>query len=208
MLSEILQQYPQIKRFFLPVIIGSIGLILFVSGLIFMHNEPSHESVMLDTVSQASESASAKQLGKEIIVDVEGAVMRPGVYKIPVTERLQNALIIAGGLSDSADRNWVEKHVNLAAKLSDGQKIYIPRINETKTLGDQTQNLTSSDTFNNKVNINSASAESLDALPGIGMTTAQKIITNRPFADIQELLSKKIVSKRVFDQIKDKIVAE
>lgn len=58
-------------------------------------------------------------------IDVEGAVVTPSVYSITFDSRVQDGLIAAGGLSSSADRDWVEKHINLSAKLSDGIKLYI-----------------------------------------------------------------------------------
>lgn len=57
------------------------------------------------------------------------------------------------------------------------------------------------------ININDATLQSLDSLPGIGAVTAQKVITNRPYADIQELVTKKVVFQKVFDQIKNKMSA-
>ena len=90
------------------------------------------------------------------------------------------------------------KNINLAAKLNDGAKIYIPKIEE----GDP-QEIT--DMKTSLININTASSETLDTLPGIGPATAAKIISNRPYKSLEELLDKKVVSLKVFEQIKDKI---
>lgn len=108
----------------------------------------------------------------------------------------------AGGLASSADRDYVAKHLNLAQKLSDGAKIYIPKDGEvvngasTTVLAEQAGGL---------ININTASLDSLDSLSGIGQVTAQKIMNGRPYADIQELITKHIITQKVFDKIKSSI---
>lgn len=131
-----------------------------------------------------------------------------GIYHLDGDSRLQDALIATGGLSENADRSFVEKHINLAQKLVDGQKIYFPSLGESASVADTNQGQTdTSSTTSGPLNINEATATQLDALPGIGQVTAQKIINGRPYSDIQELLSKKIVSSKVFGEIKDKVSA-
>ena len=87
--------------------------------------------------------------------------------------------------------------------LSDGQKIYIPKLSETQN--SVSVNGVSTGNISSKININSAGASDLDSLPGIGSVTAQKIIDARPYSAIEDLLNRKIVSQKVFDQIKEKI---
>lgn len=87
------------------------------------------------------------------------------------------------GLSEKADRNWVEKNLNLAAQLSDGVKIYIPKIGEAQnSTTNVVQGISSNDNTvgsRSLVNVNSASLSDLDTLSGVGSATAQKIITIR-----------------------------
>ncbi len=129
-------------------------------------------------------------------------MLTPGVYKLNQNSIIQDALVASGGLSSDANREFVSKNINLAAKLADAAKIYIPKIGESfseiKGVSDISPGL---------ININQASIETLDTLPGIGTVTADKIITNRPYVTINELLDKKVVSAKVFTQIKDKITA-
>jgi competence protein ComEA len=136
-------------------------------------------------------------------VDIEGAVISPGVYRLPADSIIKDALVSAGGLSSQADRDFVAKNINLAAKLSDGAKIYIPKIGEATSSDSQipgvdTQALAT-------ININTASSDDLDSLPGVGPATVTKIVNGRPYSNINELLDKKIVSSKVFGEIKDKI---
>ncbi len=109
-------------------------------------------------------------------------------------------MILASGLSQTADRDWVSKNLNLAQKLADGTKIYIPKLGQANAAAVQNTSQT-----NNLININSASLQELDSLPGIGQVTAQKVIDNRPYTSIDDLLSKKIVNQKVFDKLKERI---
>lgn len=199
---------PVIKQNWLPLALGLLGLILFTYGLIALLGSASNKSD-LTFESAKSASDSAKTNAQNIIVDVEGAVVKPGIYSLNQGSRVQDALILALGLSEKADRNWVEKNLNLAAKLSDGTKIYIPRLGETQNGTTNVVQGVSSGTdvvgSNALINVNNASVAELDTLPGVGPATAQKIIGNRPYATVDELLSKKSVNSKVFSQIKDKV---
>lgn len=105
----------------------------------------------------------------------------------------------------SADRKHIAKNFNLAIKLTDGAKIYVPFVGEAVS-GGQVLNASSEGIIvGNLININTSSQSQLEALPGIGPVTAGKIIAERPYGSIQELLDKKIVGSKVFGQIKDKI---
>src|SRR3989344_5475993 len=149
----------------------------------------------------------------KIMVEISGAVEKPGVYEFNSDARVDNLLVQAGGLSESADRAWVEKNINRAAVLKDGQKVYKPRKGETTVYGlqstatDKNAVVSSQSTVSSLININTASLKELDSLEGIGAVRAQKIIDNRPYTTIDELVSKKILPKSVFEKIKEKINA-
>lgn len=197
------------RQYYAPLLLGCMGLILFVYGtwVVVRGNKP-HEKMSLERFSQASGSAV---LGSEntntISIDVEGAVASPSVVKIASTARIQDALVAVGGLSATADRVWVEKHVNLAAKLTDGAKIYIPKLGEQVDTGSTAGDSGIVQDINQQININSATSDQLDSLPGVGPVTAQKIIAGRPYSTVQDLQTKKIVSNSVYLKIKDSIVA-
>ena len=198
---------PLVKTHLLPIILGVAGLIFFVYGLTSL-SAPKKDKpdILFEAASDKSNKDVAGTSTKEIMiaVDVEGAVMKPGVYKLKADSRIQDALIAAGGMNEEADREKVSKSLNLAGKLVDGAKIYIPAVGEADSVnttsgGEVTGRNTGS------ININSASESELDSLAGIGKVTAGKIIDNRPYTKIEDLLEKKIVGKSVFDKIKDKI---
>ena len=138
----------------------------------------------------------------QIVVDVDGAVAHPGLYKLPPDSRVQAALAAAGGLSPQADVH----RINRAAKLHDGQKLYVLSQGESgppqAASGGQScegQSCTSaeggvagSDTEGQGlVNINTANATQLTQLPGVGPAIAQKIIdyrtANGPFTSVDDL---------------------
>lgn len=203
--KELLQKIP--REYYVPIFLGCIGLILFVYGIgvLAVHSQ-SRENPPQTDFSQASPAA---KLVVDVTIDVEGAVVKPGVYHVATTGRIADALIAAGGLSSEADRQWVAQHINLASKLTDGEKIYIPRVGESSTI--QAVAGASDSTVSNDngqvIDINSASLESLDSLPGVGQVTAQKIISGRPYTSIQDLQEEKIVGQKEFEKIQDLIVA-
>lgn len=131
-----------------------------------------------------------------ITVYVSGAVTAPGVYTLPHDSRVEAAINASGGFLPGAER----EKINQAAILEDGQQIDVPGLVDTSHISA------------GRINLNSASAEELDALPGIGPTTAQSIIDyrdeNGPFEFIQDLLKVPGIGPATFDKIKDLISIE
>ena len=160
---------------------------------------------------------------QNIMVDVSGAVNKPGVYEFKFGSRINDAVKKAAGLSEEADKSYFSRNFNLSSYLFDQEKIHIPYIWEITSgifteeqrilnylspfvINSEQQALTYYDS--NKININSASSKELEELPGIGQKTAQKIIENRPFSSIEDLLIKKILNQNVYENIKDQIIAK
>lgn len=207
-----------LRRHIIPLSLGVLGLIFLGYGLIWsLNSSPASDGISF----QSAESTSSAELTSvKISIDIEGAVAHPGVYELSSGSRLRDALTASGGFSSEADEEWIAKHMNLAAKLSDGVKVYVPKIGETATNGVQSTagsngavvgppccEAGSLSTVDGLININTASRSELDTLPGIGSVTAEKIINGRPYGTIEDLLSRKIVTAKVFGQIKDKIIA-
>ena len=151
-----------------------------------------------------------------IAVHVVGAVPRPGLYEFAEGARVQDAIDAAGGLLTSASVD----SINLAALLEDGQQLNIPyKAGEEPTTANPNEDdalvlpgateETSSNSSQELININTASVEELDSLPGIGPTIAQRIIDyrdeNGPFQTIEDILNVSGVGPSTFDQIKDLI---
>ena len=184
-----------------------IGAILIGLGLLLVKDSRITSSKI--EVLESTTEGLGEDL--EIVVEVAGAVEKPGVYKLTKGVRIEDALISAGGISADADRLWMEKSLNRAAKLVDGQKIYIPRKDEQisgvsidNSGGYQT---ISSSQGSGLVNINSTSQKELESLWGIGPVTAQNIIEQRPYSSVEELLSKKVIKQNVYERNKDLLIA-
>lgn len=180
------------------------GLILAGLGLFYVRNGGSIDSNKIEVLGGTS---GAVDTTPEIVVEIAGAVEKPGVYKLPLDSRVDDLLIAGGGLSGDADRGWVEKNVNRAAKLSDGQKLYIFSVKEVSANDTETSVGGGGVVQNGLININTADANSLDSLPGIGPVYAQKIIEHRPYSTVQEVVSKGGVTASIYEKIKDKITA-
>ena len=128
-------------------------------------------------------------------VDIDGEVKNPGVYQLKDGDRVNDAIIMAGGLTDSA----FTKNLNKARKLTDGEKIYIPKEGEESEVLSGDSNL---------ININTASANDLMSLPGIGEVYAQRIIDYRnekPFDSIEEIKNIEGIGEKKFEKLKDLI---
>jgi len=202
------------KPYLLSVGIGCMGLILFTYGLwTSLAPKNTDSSVLSAQTSPISPTIPFVKTVKSIFIDIEGGLEKPGVYHLDQENRVQDALIAAGGLSANADRSWVEKHLNLAAKITDGEKIYIPRIGEVSDNSPAKSPGTPENTVadivgtdpGSLISINTATANELHTIPGIGKKTAEKIVNNRPYTDIQELVTRKIVKKNIFEKIKNKL---
>lgn len=190
-------------RRFLPFIVGGAGIVMIVVGLGYTYiNRQTGESVESGEIemTQGVDSVKGVQTVKLIKVDISGAVIKPGLVEIPADSRVQDVLISAGGYDAKANRNYISRYINLAQPLQDGMKIYVPFEDENSGgSGGTSQEMSSG------YNINSSSQSKLEELPGVGPVTAKKIIEGRPYGSTEELLSKKVVSKSVYEKIKQQV---
>lgn len=134
---------------------------------------------------------------KYIFVDIDGAVKNPGVYEFNEGDRVNDAIIRAGGLKDTA----LTKNLNKARKLVDGEKIYI--LEEGENIGDLPLYNAENE---GKININTASKENLMSLSGIGVVYAERIIEYRnkkQFTAIEEIKNIEGIGDKTFEKIKD-----
>lgn len=172
------------------------GLLLLTGGFFLSKNFTSSDKVEILTDTKIA------TISGEVVVEVSGAVLSPGVYRLSMGARIDDALLAAGGLSRSADREWVEKTINKASKVTDGQKIYIKDKNNNNNTDVETQVLGQSSGL---ININEASQKELEMLPGIGPVYAANIIEHRPYSTPEEMVTKKVIRQSVFEKIKDRI---
>jgi competence protein ComEA len=163
-----------------------------------------------DAASPAGATSSTTSEPATMYVQVVGAVERPGVYEMPLESRVFQAVQKAGGFSRDAD----QQAVSLAARLSDGCRVYVPRVGETApaSSGSSTDpaliepGAIGSAVGDAPVSINSAVVEELDALPGIGPAIAQDIVAyreaNGPFTSVDQLTDVPGIGPSKLEQIR------
>lgn len=143
--------------------------------------------------------------GGELLVDVEGGVAEPGVQHLPAGSRVADAIFAAGGYSPNADLAAAARQLNLAAPLNDAQQVYVPQEGDAPGAG-ASPGTGGSD--GGLVNLNQATPEELDALPGIGPVTVQKIVAARqekPFRALDELVERKVLTTSQLNTIRDQV---
>jgi competence protein ComEA len=146
------------------------------------------ETTVGPTASAANDEATSNTTLERLVVHVAGAVVAAGVYELPIGSRVEGAIAAAGGPVPDADANAL----NLAAPVVDGSRVYVPRVGEPVPLP-----VTPGATVSSEpeaaavVDVNEASASELEALPGVGPTTAAAIVAERdrngPFLSVDDL---------------------
>lgn len=164
----------------------------------------------VDSHDRESDGSSHKASAEfEVYVDVDGAVVRPGVYRLKDGARVSQAIDAAGGLTAEAD----VAGLNRASKVTDGQKIYVPTVGEQQAAaavgGAESGAATTpgAGSSSELVNINTASAAELQTLSGIGPSMAQSIIDERTkngaFASVDDLMRVSGIGEKKLAKIKD-----
>lgn len=200
------------KRLFVYIFMGLIVLVVGTVGMLSMRGEAasrdsgtegllSENGVIVAAADSLSANTNAGVLGQfsstttttsisAIYVQVAGAVRRPGVYQVSPDTRVFEVVAEAGGFTEEADQQGLA----LAAPLTDGCRVYVPRVGEVVTDSIASPDMPggeASDCGESIVSINNATLEQLDSLPGIGPAIAQDIITyreaNGPFTSIDQL---------------------
>lgn len=197
-MDEFLNKYHKNIIFLLfGLILLGVGVFLFKNGFFNSSNE-------VEVIDQ-----DEKKEEKDITVEIAGSIEKKGVYKLSSGSRIEDLLVVSGGLSITADRNWVDKNINRAAKLTDGQKVYIPSQSEVISAKEsdsiKVDQVVLGASGSSLININNSSQKELESLSGIGPVYAQKIIEQRPYSNIEELVSKSVISQKTFEKIKNSI---
>jgi len=195
------------EKILLGLLLALIISIVSISYYAFFRKEPE---IAFKVQDEPAIPVAAPVQTQKIVVHVAGAVKNPGVYTLEEGQRVKDAIEIAGGPLPEADL----LRLNLAQKMQDEDKLYVPKIGEITEQEDQvsaTYGATVGVVTKNdgKININTADETELTKLPGIGPATAQKIIdyrkTKGAFKTIEEIKNVSGIGDKKFEQIKDKI---
>lgn len=190
MSGDIRERLSALSRGELAGIVVLVVVLLSGAGLWYVRSLPRPVQVQAEPVAEMS-SPSASSSPVVILVDVAGWVRSPGVYEFREGDRVIDAIEAAGG----ARREAALESLNLAAPLVDGTQILVARRGAQVVpgaVGAGTVGGTTAPGGGTLVNVNTASASELEALPGVGEVIAQRIVDHRtangPFASIDELL--------------------
>ena len=215
MIDQILAIKEKILAYrFIKWVISGIMLILVLGiyAIYMLSHQQELTSVKTDpskearkaTMTNASTEIKSQSSDAVIMVDVKGAVKKPGVYNVVDNPRAQKAIAQAGGITSEADITTV----NLAQKMSDGTVIYVPNKNEPQPNNERTVIAKKSDSA--KINLNTATANELQMLEGVGAKKAEQIIAYREthghFKDVTELKGIPGIGDKRIEPLKDKLL--
>lgn len=191
-------------------IIIAILIIIIYNFFISNNNEEEINYSNMIIVNSLEENKEIPNKLETIKVYVTGEVNTPGVIELEEGARIEDAINLAGGITKEANLN----EVNLAYKLDDEQKLYIPNVNDkeieylTEENGEQITEINIKDEIK-KININKAGLEELETLKGVGEALAQRILSyreeNGKFKTIDELKNVSGIGEKKFESIKDDI---
>ena len=227
--ADMLKKVPEWKRFLLPLVTAAAVISFWIfggdsvgspDGIIVSGEEPSSATEISQAVSDHN-----MQGYDTIYVDIGGAVCNPGVYQVPSGTRLFQVIEKAGGLKESAATD----SINQAEAVSDGQKIIIGSLDKSSPYYIGVTGYVGSSSFDNEasasgenpsgavrmtqqgmlININRATSEELQMIPGIGPSTAQKIIDYREehgiFQSPEDIKKISGIGEKTYDNLKDYI---
>ncbi|HUF06130.1 MAG TPA: SLBB domain-containing protein [Candidatus Binatia bacterium] len=152
--------------------------------------------------------APAPTSGGTIVVDVEGAVVEPGIRELAAGSRVADAIAAAGGYAKNADLDATAAAINLAQVLADGEQVVVPRVGAAITTAAASSRepaeANGGGTGGGLVNLNTATPDELEALPGIGAVTVEKIIAarqERPFASLDDAVQRGVIHRGQLEDI-------
>ncbi len=227
-MKEIILNLSKKQKIILSIVISIIFVLVLIyvyqnlyeeDAEIILTNEENVLDAETNEIVDSNEEISSqnnRESEETVVVHVIGEVNNPGVVTLPEGSRIIDAINMAGGKTEEADLS----KINLAYIVEDGTQIYIPRINEdlnqVNLISDGagvgvviTDSNVEENEVDSKVNINTASKEKLETLPGVGETTAQKIIdyreANGKFKTIEDIKNVSGIGDAKYESLKDKI---
>lgn len=195
---------------------GAVAVAIAICAVVLLLASRPEPTIEVDgagaaeDVSGAAGSSFGVGVGEAVlVVEVGGAVADPGVYRLPAGSRVGDAVTAAGGFGPRVDVAQADRQLNLAAPLHDGDEIHVPVRGEAAATGagapvgagDEAAGAAAT----GPIDLNRATAEQLDTLPGIGPVTVAKIVAAReeqPFASIDDLGTRKVLGAATLEKIR------
>jgi competence protein ComEA len=187
-----------LERFSHAIIIGLAALLVAAVIALVVQQRDSGRPLAITVAGTPTTSGP-------MMAYITGAVAQPGVYQVADGDRLVDLLNKAGGAA--ADANLAA--VNLAQRLHDEDRVIVPRAGEAASATTPVSQVAGAITSGSPININTASAQDLDSLPGIGQVYSQRIVDSRtnagPFVTTDDLVTRQLVPRATYDKIRDLI---
>ena len=190
---------------FIPILLIIVGIVLASLAIKKLIADSETLRCFCPSCPQtAFAEKGANNLGF-IKVDIQGAVKKPGIYQLAIGQRIADLITSASGFVTEADASYIAKTLNLATELKDQDKIYIPFLEEDQSRDSESSSSdteTSSQSESKLISVNQANLDALQTLSGIGAVKAQAIIDNRPYSNLDDLVSKKVLSENLLSNLK------
>lgn len=199
------------------LVLAGVGVVA-LSALAFLlaFGSGSQGSVLVEGAVTVGGASTAPGVGgaassePDLIVEIVGAIVRPGVFSVPAGARIGDLVEAAGGYSARVDAARASRELNLAARLQDGDQVRVPSRDDEEAAepagAGAKEPAGGGSVAGGLLDLNRATAAELEALPGIGPVTANKILSAReeaPFTSADDLRSRKLVGEKTFEKLKD-----
>ena len=181
---------------------GSGGTVGVDGGVPFESTPPS--------LGPSTAPGGVPATGRLVVVEIVGAVERPGVFRLPADSRVGDLVAAAGGYGPRVDADRAERELNLAAALKDGDQVRVPSRDDAPVPSPRPAGVGSTGGSGpgaaGPIDLNRATEGELDTLPGIGPVTAAKIVASRDeqlFVSVDDFRTRKLVGEKTFASLKD-----
>ena len=177
---------------------GVVAVVVALAGWLLLRTPPGPAPETFLPMADDGAPATSTSTPATVLVHAAGAVAHPGVYELAAHARVADLIDAAGGPTPDADVD----QLNLAAPVSDGERVYVPRVGEVVSLA-----RSDGDAPIGPLDLNTATLDQLDELPGIGPATAQAIIAERErrggFTSVEELLDVRGIGPAKLEGLRD-----
>ena len=198
------------------ILAGGVAALLAIGAFVVAVGSSASGSVVVDggqplaseraAVASGEAAIAGTTAGGDLVVEIVGAVDRPGVFRLRAGSRIGDLVAAAGGYGPRVDADRAGRELNLAALLRDGDQVRVPSRDDTPSTPTGGGPPASGATATGPIDLNQATAAQLDDLPGIGPVTAAKVLASRDeqaFTAVTDLRTRKLVGEKIFEQLKD-----